>query len=112
MRGEHRSHSIRPQMNSFLRTLVFLLVAASSLHADQVVISEIMYHPSGEQPEYIELTNITATPKDIVHWKLTDGVSYDFPGFNEGNAQAAFLHAYEQIVIASVDPDTFRQAYG
>ncbi|MGK0189428.1 MAG: hypothetical protein ACI9R3_005245 [Verrucomicrobiales bacterium] len=83
-----------------------------SATAEQVVISEVHYHPTGDLPEFIEVTNITATPFDIAQWKLRDGVDYDFPAFSSASPQTSFLHAFERIVIASVDAATFRQAYG
>ena len=41
------------------------------LRADQVVFSELMYHPPGALPEFIEVYNSTATPLDMAEWKLS-----------------------------------------
>jgi hypothetical protein len=54
-----------------------------------VVISEIMYNPeSGDQnQEFVELRNITSQAVTLYDsnegapWRLTDGVSYTFPGY-------------------------------
>lgn len=54
-----------------------------------VVISEIMYNPqSGDQnQEFVELHNITSQPVTLYDsiegapWRLTEGVSYTFPGY-------------------------------
>jgi len=46
-----------------------------------VVLSEIMYHPAGdnEQLEWIELHNQMAVDMDLSAWRLTAGVEYEFP---------------------------------
>ncbi len=89
-----------------------LLLSPITSTAEQVVIGEIMYHPAGDLPEYIEITNITATPFDIAEWRLTGGVDYDFGEFSAADPQSSFLHAFETIVLTSAEPDAFRQAYG
>ncbi|MDO8540573.1 MAG: lamin tail domain-containing protein [Opitutaceae bacterium] len=50
------------------------------LRAD-VVINEIMYHPSSEATteEYVELHNTSASPVSLEGWKFTSGVSFTFP---------------------------------
>lgn len=102
-------------MHHFLRPVAACLSAAflqiSAVFAEQVVISEIQYHPAGDLPEFLEVTNITATPFDIAQWKLSDGVDFEFPAFSGANPQATFLYAFERIVISSVDAATFRSAY-
>lgn len=47
----------------------------------EVVISEIMYHPLGENSaeEYIEVHNNGGVPVDVSGWKFTRGVVFDFP---------------------------------
>ena len=60
---------------------VFVLAGLLPVQAEQVVFGEIMYHPKGDLPEYIEIYNNTATPFDIAQWKLRGGVDYDFPDF-------------------------------
>jgi hypothetical protein len=46
-----------------------------------IVINEIMYHPSSENPleEYIELFNQGATAINLSGWRFTDGVDFTFP---------------------------------
>lgn len=99
-----------------LRPLVaaslLLGVFSTSVRAEQVVISEIMYHPPAGRYEFIEVENLTATPFDIAKWKLRDGANFDFPDFNAGTPQNTFLKAFERIVICETDPATFRAAYG
>ena len=80
--------------------------------AEQVVLSEVMYHPPAGLHEFLELENLTATVFDIAEWRVRGAVSYDFPSYNQGNHQSNFLKPWERIVICGVDPATFRAAYG
>ena len=79
--------------------LAMLLLGVSDVRAEQVVFSEIMYHPSGTLPEYIEVSNNTATPLDIAEWQLCDGVDYVFPSFSPEAADRTFLKPFERIVL-------------
>jgi hypothetical protein len=61
----------------------------------QVVFSEIMYHPveapafhpdgtpvldlSGDVHEFVELHNVSGEPVALAGWRLTSGISYEFP---------------------------------
>ncbi len=49
--------------------------------AQSVVINEIMYHPSTEDPrdEYVELFNPSATNVNLSHWSITGGIAFSFP---------------------------------
>jgi hypothetical protein len=84
---------------------------ATALLADQVVVSEIMYHPRGGKPEYLELSNLTATPLDIAEWRFTDGVDYVFPSFAAAAPTLTFLKPFERIVVSSADEATTRAVY-
>nr|MBR9811818.1 lamin tail domain-containing protein [bacterium] len=75
---------------------LFLLSAVS--HAEQIVFSEVMYHPPAGGHEFIEVQNLTATPFDIAQWELTDGASFTFPDFASGPALDSFLKAFERII--------------
>ena len=46
----------------------------------QVRISEIMYHPSSENPaeEFVELRNLSATNVNLVGWQFTKGIAFTF----------------------------------
>ena len=89
-----------------------LCFALANARAEQVVFSEIMYHPAGTKPEYIEVWNYTMTPLDMAKWRFTDGVSYEFPDFNSGAPQDHFLKPLERIVVSSANATTTRTAYG
>ena len=58
-----------------------LFLALSAAVRGDVIIDEIMYHPSSEltTEEYIELYNTGASSVDLSGWKFTNGVSYTFP---------------------------------
>lgn len=97
--------------------LLLLLICGTLLHsltskAEQVIISEIMYNPAGTKPEYIEIRNISWTPREIAQWKFSDGITYQFPDFNAGLPQDAFLKPLEKIIVSSSDAATTRTAYG
>lgn len=92
-----------------LACLVLLGAARSS--AIQVVISEVMYQPINNKPEYIEISNVTATPLDMARWNFTNGITYIFPDFNAGSNQAHFLKQFERIIVSSADEATTRAAY-
>ena len=49
-----------------------------------VVINEIMYHPSSERAteEFIELHNSGPAPVNLEGWKLTSGVAFTFPNIS------------------------------
>jgi len=89
-----------------------VVFSGSTLQAEQVVISELMYHPPSGLLKYVEVQNLTATVFDIAEWKLRGGVDYDFPVYSDGDPNDSFLKAFERIVICGVDPATFRAAYG
>jgi len=92
--------------------LVVLGVGISDVRSEQVVFSEIMYHPPDGMPEYIELYNNTATPFDIAEWRLSDGVEYVFPSFSVEATDRTFLKPFERILLSPVDEETLRAAYG
>ncbi|MGC6465906.1 MAG: lamin tail domain-containing protein [Akkermansiaceae bacterium] len=91
-------------------TALFSLLALSS-QAEQVVFSEVMYHPSPGSYEFIEVQNLTATPFDIAQWELSGGADFIFPDFNDGAPLDSFLKAFERVVLCNTDPTTFRTAY-
>src|SRR5687767_12127674 len=62
-----------------LTFLVFLALCAITGHS-QVVINEIMYHPSSENvaEEYIELHNRAVTNVNLGGWQISSGVQFTF----------------------------------
>ena len=90
---------------------ILFLMGVSEVRSEQVVFSEIMYHPAGGRPEYIEICNNTATTFDIADWRLTDGVDYAFPSFSAEDTDRTFLKPFERILLCGVDEATLRAAY-
>ena len=75
-----------------------------------VVINEIHYHPSaaavgaGEDPErlqFLELYNNGTSSADLTGWRLTDGVSFDFPAGSSIAAGAYILVAGDGTFLSS-----------
>ena len=85
---------------------------SQNIKAEQVVISEIMYHPKTGGHEFVEIENLTSTPFDIALWRLSGGVDFEFPDFSSASARNTFLKAFEKIIICDTDPGTFRAFYG
>jgi len=83
----------------------------SIAQAEQIVFSEVMYHPPAGGYEYVEVENLTATPFDIALWELCDGADFTFPDFSAGNSDASFLKAFERIILTETDETTFRATY-
>ena len=86
-------------------------LVSPDLFAEQVVVSEIMYNPPGGLPEFIELSNITATPLDMALWRFSDGVDFTFPNFSAGASSAHLLLPNEKILISSATDAATRTAY-
>src|SRR5881296_2744600 len=98
-------------MCSAVRLVCLLLGSSIAAHAEQVVISKIMYHPQGALPEYFEIYNNTATPFDIANWKVTHAVEYEFPGFSAADPGLTFLKPFERIVLSEAAAPEVRNAY-
>lgn len=91
--------------------ILALLIGITAGRAQKVIVSEIMYHPNGDAPEYIEILNTTATPYDIALWEVSGGINYTFPDFDPSDPQASFFRNKERILVSSVSPEELRQAY-
>ncbi|MGI8603922.1 MAG: lamin tail domain-containing protein [Verrucomicrobiales bacterium] len=102
--------TLRHSIRRALLTSALALVPAASW-AEQVVISEVMYHPATAKPEYIEILNISSKRYDIAKWQLTGGIDFTFPDFNPAAPSVHFLKEYERIVVSSADPAATRAAW-
>ena len=87
------------------------LALALGARAEQVLISKIMYHPPGEQPEYVEIFNNTANAIDIADWRLKGGIEFRFAAFLPADGMASWMKPFERIVISMADARTTRAAY-
>lgn len=100
-----------PPVRRLLLTLLLLAHALPAARAEQVVISEIMYHPPAGKPAWIELQNLTATPFDIADWRLrAESMDFEFPGFSAAAPQATFLKPFERIVVGATNAAALRAA--
>ena len=98
-----------PPVRRLLLTLLLLALALPAARAEQVVISEIMYHPPTGKPAWIELQNLTATPFDIAEWRLrAESMDYEFPAFSAAAPQATFLKPFERIVVGATNAAALR----
>lgn len=68
-----------------------------------VVINELMYHPIVTGDEYIELYNISDAAVSLENWSFASGVSYTFG--------ATTIDPGEYLLVAGIDPATFRTKY-
>lgn len=86
-------------------------VSVETLSAEQVIFTEIQYNAKVGQPDFIEITNNTATPFDMGKWFFADGITYEFPDFQSADPQAHILKHFETILVSPVDEATLRAAY-
>lgn len=100
-----------------LRTLFFQTALAlgflspSTALAEQIIFSEIHYNAKAGLPDFIEITNNTATPFDTGGWFFSDGIIYTFPDFDAGNPSAHILKHFETILVSPVEEADLRAAY-
>ncbi len=107
---------IRPFFHRWLRTaasLAFMVLWTGRVaQAEQVIIGEIMYHPPGSKPAWVEIENLTSTPFDIADWNLSGAeMRFRFPKFSEEHPARTILKPFERLVISSVAPDRLREGY-
>jgi hypothetical protein len=92
-------------MNRNLPFLIAVLgMAAICSRGDDVIISEIMYHPSSEnsKEEYIELLNTATNDVSLNGWSFKSGIQFTFTNVT--------LLAGAYLVVAS-DVATFKSKY-
>ena len=99
-----------PAMNRRFFRFGLLLAALSFVpaHAEQVVISEILYAPPPGQAQFVEIFNNTVTVFDVAEWRVSGGVKYSFPGFSTNQPGLTFLKPFERILLSGIQPDAFR----
>jgi Lamin Tail Domain/CotH kinase protein/Bacterial Ig domain/Immunoglobulin domain/Immunoglobulin I-set domain len=87
------------------RSLTLLMLVVLPAFSSQVVINEIMYHPSSENPleEYIELHNRGTNTVDLSGWRFVNGVDFTFP-------PGTTLGAGDYLVVAA-NLTNFQQKY-
>jgi hypothetical protein len=92
---------------------LLLLISFYHVKADQIVFSEIMYHPRHEaESAWIECVNLTSTPLDCAEWTLEGkSLDYTFPKFDRATPRASFIKPFERILITDKTPAAFREQY-
>jgi hypothetical protein len=72
----------------------------------QIVINEIMYHPSSQdaREEYVELFNAGATNVNLSGWKITGGIDFLFPTNTTLNAGSYLVVAANLPAFAAKYP--------
>src|SRR5436190_19309609 len=95
-----------PCFMNFVRIVISLAaLAAPAISRADVLINEIMYHPSDESTteEYVELYNPGAGAVDLSGWKFTSGVQFTFP-----NGPSIPAGGY---LVATASPSAFHAKY-
>ncbi len=72
----------------------------------QLVISEIMYHPTNDPTgnlEFVEVFNTSGFPVDLTNWTLDGAVDFTFP-------DGVLLAPYGVVVVVPFDPEDPLQA--
>lgn len=95
----------------FQSALVLGLVSPMTIQAEQVIFSEIQYNAKAGLPDFIEITNNTATPFDTGGWFFSDGIIFTFPDFDAANPSAHILKHFETILVSPVEEADLRAAY-
>jgi hypothetical protein len=73
---------------------------------DRIVFNEIMYHPPGDrdEEEYIELYNRSGDVVDLGGWRLSKGISFEFPSGTSIDPGA--------YLVVAKDPEFMASRYG
>ena len=80
--------------------------SSNLLGTSDVVINEIMYDPpfGAEGSEFLELYNRGAGPMDVSGWRLSEGITFDFP--------AGSMVAPGGYLVLAAHRKQFRKVYG
>lgn len=89
------ARSLKDRGISGLSKAIFAIGPISS----SIRVTELMYHPSDGQTEYVELTNIGTAPIDLAYVRLAGAVEFSFPSVRLGPG--------EYLVVAK-DPGSIR----
>lgn len=91
------------------RVASFLAAIAVSVTANALpVFNEIMFHPQGapevEAEEWLEIYNPEATPVNVSGWKITAGVSFEFPSGTTIGPGGYLVVAANQAAFTTAHP--------
>lgn len=77
-----------------------------------VQVTEILYHPSGTNPEFVEISNTSSVSQSLAKWTLRGDVDYDFPaGFTIAPAEAVVMVSFDPVLLPA-QASSFRSLYG
>jgi hypothetical protein len=79
-------------------------VVFDDVYGKEIVITEIMYHPENNYPEFVELHNSGETSIILDGFTFTEGIDFTFP-------QGSSLNPGEGLVLTN-DTSLFRSEYG
>ena len=86
--------------------------ANSAPRVGPVQITEIHYHPAGNTPEFVEVSNTGGSAGDLGKWTLRGDVDFDFPaGFTINPVEAVVLVAFDPV-LQPAQTSAFRSQYG
>ena len=77
-----------------------------------VIISELMYAPTNDDLEYIELYNTTAATINLSNWKFSNGVDFTFASGTTIAAHSTMLVTHFDPVANAAQLAAFRATYG
>ena len=85
------------------KSLSLLILCAAPVFGGDVVINEIMFHPSSEnvQEEYIEIHNRGTNTVNLSGWRFANGVDFTFPA-NTTLAPGGYLAVAANVAVFSV----------
>src|SRR5437763_6955441 len=69
-----------------------------------LVLSEIMYHPTNSNLEFVELFNSRSEPQDLSGYQLGGSISYTFPAGTEISGGG--------LLVVAKSPGDLQSAYG
>jgi len=72
-------HDSRQAKNAAVNSLVSTERLGQSSRATSLVISEMMYHPTNSELEFVELFNTRDEPEDLSGYQLGGSIAYTFP---------------------------------
>jgi hypothetical protein len=77
-----------------------------------VQATEVHYHPAGTTPEFVEISNTSATVEAMDGWALRGDVDFDFPaGFSVAPAESIVMVAFDPA-LQPTQAASFRSQYG
>lgn len=88
-----------------------LATANTEPRVGPVQVTEIHYHPAAGTPEFVEISNTSATTESLASWTLRGDVDFDFaPGESLAPAEAVVVVAFDPVLLPATAA-AFRAQY-